>query len=68
MTENEQLTLEQALKQLGVPSEKTAQMASQLDKRAQQLSKTQDHTYDQALIHLLQLMKNAHDERDKQNE
>ena len=68
MTKNEQTALEQALTQLGVPTEKIAEMAVQLDKRAHQLAEAEDRTYEQSLIHLLQLMKNARDERDKQND
>ena len=67
MTAAEQATLEQALQQLGVPPAKAPPMATQLDKRAHQLAAKGDHTYEQALIHLLQLMKTAHDERTKQN-
>jgi hypothetical protein len=42
-------------------------MAAQLDKRARQLAAKGNRTYEQALVHLLQLMKTAHDERAKQN-
>ena len=59
MTEPEQVALEQALAQLGVPAE----MAAQLDKRAHQLAANGDRTHEQALLHLLKLMKNAHAER-----
>jgi hypothetical protein len=45
-----------ALQALGCPPEKGAEMAAQLDKRAQQLAKLKDKTYDQALSHLLALM------------
>ena len=38
-------------------------MAAQLDKRAHQLAKQDGRTYQDALLHLLQLMKTAHDER-----
>ena len=62
MTESEQATLEQALMQFGVPAEKAPEMAAQLDKRAHQLAEAEDRTYTQALMHLLQLMKNAHNE------
>ena len=64
MTESEQATLEQALMQFGVPVEKAPEMATQLDKRAQQLAEAEDRTYAQALRHLLQLIKTAHEERD----
>ena len=62
MTGPEQTTLEQALQQLGVPPAKAPPMATQLDKRAHQLAEAEDRTYTQALMHLLQLMKNAHNE------
>ena len=67
MTEPEQAALEQALQQFGVPENKAPAMAAQLDKRAHQLAAEGDRTYEQALIHLLQLMKTAHDERTKRN-
>ena len=68
MTESEQATLEQALIQFGVPAEKALEMAVQLDKRAQQLAVAEDRTYEQALMHLLQLMKTAHEERDQRHD
>ncbi|MEP6662401.1 MAG: hypothetical protein ABJC04_01945 [Verrucomicrobiota bacterium] len=42
---------------LGCPSEKSLEMASQLDKRARQLAAQKNKTYDEALTHLLTLMK-----------
>jgi hypothetical protein len=68
MTAAEQAALEQALAQLGVPAEKAPEMAVQLDKRAQQLAVAEDRTYEQALMHLLQLMKTAHEERDQHHD
>ena len=68
MTETEQSTLEQALAQLGVPAEKAPEMAAQLDKRAQQLAETGGRTCEQALMHLLQLMKTAHEERNQRHD
>jgi hypothetical protein len=41
---------------LGCPSEKSAEMAAQLDKRARQLAAEKGRTYDEALEHLLKLM------------
>jgi hypothetical protein len=41
---------------MGCPQEKSAEMASQLDKRAHQLASHKDRTYDEALAHLLKLM------------
>ena len=63
MTEPEQVALEQALAQLDVPAEKAPGMAAQLDKRAHQLAANGNRTHEQALLHLLKLMKNAHAER-----
>ena len=68
MTESEQVTLEQALMQFGVPAEKAPEMAAQLDKRARQLAAAGERTYEQALMHLLQLMKTAHEERDQHHD
>ena len=42
---------------LGCPAEKSADMAAQLDKRAKQLAGQKGRTYDDALTHLLTLMK-----------
>ncbi|MEO6036521.1 MAG: hypothetical protein ABIQ35_14820 [Verrucomicrobiota bacterium] len=42
---------------LGCPNERSVEMASQLDKRAQQLSALKQKSYDEALMHLLGLMK-----------
>jgi hypothetical protein len=49
--------LAQALAALGCPEERTAEMAAQLDKRARQLSKAKGSSYEQAMAHLLALMK-----------
>jgi hypothetical protein len=42
---------------LGCPAEKSAEMAVQLDKRAKQLAAEKNRSYDEALKHLLTLMK-----------
>ena len=42
---------------MGCPAEKSAEMAAQLDKRARQLSEQKAKTYEEALHHLLGLMK-----------
>jgi hypothetical protein len=42
---------------LGCPSEKSSEMAAQLDKRAKQLSEQKGRTYEEALQHLLTLMR-----------
>ena len=65
MTEGEQAALEQALQQLGVPADKAPEITVQLDKRAHQLAGECERTYEQALMHLLELMKTAHKERTK---
>ncbi|HXE43494.1 MAG TPA: hypothetical protein VN516_10745 [Candidatus Baltobacteraceae bacterium] len=49
--------LAKVLVTLGCPAEKSAEMASQLDKRAKQLSAQKGKTYEEALAHLLNLMK-----------
>ena len=48
--------LAKRLTTLGCPSEKSAGMAVQLDKRARQLAAQKGRTYDDALQHLLKLM------------
>jgi hypothetical protein len=49
--------LAQLLTALGCPSEKSSEMAGQLDKRAKQLAGQKGRTYDEALQHLLTLMR-----------
>lgn len=49
--------LAQVLVALGCPTDKSAEMAAQLDKRAQQLAAEKGRTYEEALTHLLTLMK-----------
>ena len=46
-----------ALVHLGCPREKSAEMAAQLDKRAKQLAEQKGRTYEEAMRHLLNLMK-----------
>lgn len=46
-----------ALTALGCPSDKSAGMAEQLDKRARQLAEQKGRTYEEAMAHLLQLMR-----------
>ncbi|MDA1276071.1 MAG: hypothetical protein O2960_18805 [Verrucomicrobia bacterium] len=48
-----------ALTILGCPKEKSIEMASQLDKRARQISVETGRSYDAALLHLLDLMKHG---------
>ena len=42
---------------LGCPAEKSVEMAGQLDKRARQLAEQKGKTYEDAMAHLLNLMK-----------
>jgi hypothetical protein len=42
---------------LGCPAEKSADMATQLDKRAKQLAAEKNRSYEEVLKHLLTLMK-----------
>jgi len=42
---------------LGCPADKSAEMAVQLDKRARQLAAEKGRSYEEALKHLLTLMK-----------
>jgi hypothetical protein len=42
---------------MGCPQEKAMEMASQLDKRAHQLSGQKGKSYEEAMAHLLSLMK-----------
>jgi len=49
--------LAKVLTVLGCPADKSAEMAAQLDKRAHQLAEQKGRSYDDALAHLLNLMK-----------
>ena len=49
--------LAQALVAVGCPPEKAGEMAAQLDKRARQLSAERNQSHEQALAHLLTLMR-----------
>lgn len=49
-------SLSAALVALGCPAERSAEMASQLDKRARQLSEAKGRSYDEAMVHLLRMM------------
>jgi len=49
--------LAQVLVALGCPAEKSSDMAAQLDKRARQLAAEKGRSYEEALKHLLTLMK-----------
>ena len=52
-----QSELASLLVELGCPREKSVEMAAQLDKRATQLSAQKGRRYDEAVTHLLSLMK-----------
>jgi hypothetical protein len=49
--------LAKVLVALGCPAEKSSEMAVQLDKRAKQLAAEKNRSYDEALQHLLTLMR-----------
>jgi hypothetical protein len=42
---------------LGCPAENSGEMAAQLDKRAKQLAEAKGRSYEEALTHLLTMMK-----------
>ena len=46
-----------ALVSFGCPAAKSKEMAAQLDKRAKQLVEQKGRTYEEALLHLLKLMR-----------
>ena len=50
---------------LGCPAAKSREMAAQLDKRARQLSAEKGKTYEEALAHLLNLMKQGWSAKEK---
>jgi len=52
-----QAELASLLVKMGCPAEKSAELAAQLDKRARQLAKQKGRSYDEAVAHLLNLMK-----------
>jgi len=49
--------LAELLTAFGCPAEKSLEMAAQLDKRARQLAEQKEKSYEEALSHLLNLMK-----------
>lgn len=57
--------LAKALVALGCPAEKSNAMAMQLDKRARQLMEIKGRSYDEALQHLLGLMRQGWAEKEK---
>ena len=57
--------LAQVLVALGCPADKSAEMAAQLDKRARQLAAEKGGSYEDALKHLLSLMRQGWAAKDK---
>ena len=57
--------LAELLAALGCPQEKSLEMAAQLDKRAKQLAEMKDTSYDDALAHLIGLMRQGWAAKDK---
>lgn len=57
--------LAQVLVALGCPAEKSADMAAQLDKRARQLAIEENGTYEDALKHLMALMRQGWSAKEK---
>jgi FtsZ-binding cell division protein ZapB len=57
--------LAQVLAALGCPAEKSAEMAAQLDKRARQLAAEKSRSYDEALKHLVGLMRQGWSAKEK---
>ena len=57
--------LAQVLVALGCPAEKSADMAAQLDKRAKQLAAEKGRSYDEALQHLVGLMRQGWSAKEK---
>ncbi len=58
-------SLGQILVQLGCPADRSQAMAMQLDKRARQLAASKSKPYQEALAHLLGLMKQGWAAKDK---
>ena len=57
--------LAQVLVALGCPAEKSADMAAQLDKRARQLAAEKGRSYEEALQHLIALMRQGWSAKEK---
>jgi hypothetical protein len=51
---------------LGCPPGKSGEMAAQLDKRAKQLAEEKNRTYEEALTHLLTLMRQGWAAKEKE--
>jgi hypothetical protein len=50
---------------MGCPGDKCSEMASQLDKRARQLAEEKNRSYEDALTHLLTLMRQGWSAKEK---
>lgn len=57
--------LAELLVDIGCPREKSGEMAAQLDKRARQLAEQKQCDYEEALAHLLNLMRQGWAAREK---
>ena len=57
--------LTRVLVALGCPPEKSTDMAAQLDKRARQLAAEKGRTYEEAMTHLLTLMRQGWSAKEK---
>jgi hypothetical protein len=57
--------LAQVLVALGCPVDKSADMAAQLDKRARQLAAEKGRSYEEALTHLVGLMRQGWSAKEK---
>ena len=57
--------LAQVLVALGCPAEKSAEMAAQLDKRARQLAAEKGRSYEEAVQHLVGLMRQGWSAKEK---
>ena len=61
----EPASLAEVLVALGCPAERSLEMAAQLDKRARQLAEQKSKSYEDALQHLLFLMKQGWSAKEK---
>jgi hypothetical protein len=57
--------LARLLEAMGCPESKAAEMAAQLDRRARQLSERRERSYEEALAHLLGLMRQGWAAKDR---
>jgi hypothetical protein len=57
--------LAKVLAALGCPADRCPEMAAQMDKRAKQLAEQKGRTYDEALSHLLALMRQGQEAQRK---